>query len=124
MKITNRKILEDMNTLKAVSQKQFPVKVSYAIAKNISKIDSELKIYEKERQKLIEQYSERDEGNKIISDESGNVKFADVDGWNKDIKELLDIENEIEIHKFKFEELGNLNISAEELRVIDYMIEE
>jgi hypothetical protein len=124
MKITNRKILEDMNMLRAVSQKQLPVKVSYAIAKNIAKIDSELKVYEKERQKLIEQYAEKNKENKIISDKDGNVKFKDIEAWNKDIKELLDIENEIEIHKFKFEELANIQISAEELRVIDYMIEE
>lgn len=124
MKLTNRNILESINNLRAVAQKQLPVKVSYTISKNISQIESELKIYEKERQKLIEKYAEKDEDGKIISDERNQIKFADVVGWDKDIKELLDIENDVDIRKFKLDELNGFNISAAELQAIDSMIEE
>lgn len=45
MKLTNRRIVNDANFLGALNNKQLPIKVSYAISKNISKLESELKIY-------------------------------------------------------------------------------
>lgn len=124
MKLSNQKLIENIQKLSGVAQKQLPVKVSYAISKNISKIESELKTYDKERQKLIEKYAEKDEKGKAIADEKGQIKFKDKDGWDKDIKALLDIENEIEVHKFSINELNGFNISPVELQAIDYMIDE
>jgi hypothetical protein len=124
MKINNQKLIENVQKLSGVAQKQLPVKVSYAISKNISKIEAELKVYDKERQKLIEKYAEKDETGKVISDEKGQIKFQDKDGWDKDIKVLLEIENEIEIHKFYINELNGFNISAVELQAIEYMIDD
>lgn len=126
VKLSNRKILTDVNILKSISQKQLPVRVSYAIAKNINKIEGELKLYNKERGKLVDKYAEKDKEGKVISDENRQIKFKDQEGWNKDINELLDIENEIEIHKFNIAEFNNkpCEFSPSELMTIDYMIEE
>lgn len=128
MKITIRNILNDTNSLAVISQKQLPIKVSYAIAKNIKKLESELKIYNEERQKLIDQYCIKDnEGNNVI-DENNNLKIADehLDAWNKEINELMDIEVDIDIHKFNLDSLmnGNYDMTPAELMIIDYMIEE
>ena len=127
MKLSNEKIVNDANILGAISQKQLPVKVSYAIAKNISKIQAELKIYNAEREKLIEKYAEKGEDGKVKS-ENGSIKIQKefIEKWNKDIKELMAIENEIDIHKFKLSELDGkaCDFSPSELMAIDYMIEE
>jgi len=127
MKLSNEKIVNDANILGAISQKQLPVKVSYAIAKNISKIQAELKIYNAEREKLIEKYAEKGEDGKVKS-ENGSIKIQKefIEKWNKDIKELMAIENEIEIHKFKLSELDGkaCDFSPSEFMAIDYMIEE
>lgn len=124
MKLSNRKIVENMQNLKAISQRQLPVKASYAIAKNIAHLESELKIYDKERLKIINKYAKKDEKGKTIADKNGQVQFENADGWNRDINELLNIENDIEIRKFKLSELSGLNMSPAELQAIDYMIEE
>lgn len=124
MKLTNQTLLNSISKLRVLSQKQLPVKVSYAIAKNISKIEKELTIYEIERQKLIDKYAEKDNEGKVVADNNGKIKFKDKEGWEKDIKELLDIENEIDIHKFKIEELEGYNMTPAELMSIEYMIEE
>ncbi|HHV27431.1 MAG TPA: DUF1617 family protein [Tissierellia bacterium] len=124
MKLTNQTLLNSISKLRVLSQKQLPVKVSYAIAKNISKIEKELTIYEIERQKLIDKYAEKDNEGKVVADNNGQIKFKDKEGWEKDIKELLDIENEIDIHKFKIEELEGYNMTPAELMSIEYMIEE
>ena len=49
MKLSNERMLTDMQKLGEISKKQLPVKVSYAIAKNIYKIENELKTYDNER---------------------------------------------------------------------------
>lgn len=125
MKLSNRRLVEDARKLGDVSQKQLPVKVSYSIAKNISKIESELKIYNKQKDKLIEKYAEKDDKGEFIAENGGiKLKEGTKKDWDKDLKELLDIENEIEIRKFKFDEIANIQISPAELQAIDYMIEE
>lgn len=128
MKLTNRKIVQDANFLGALTQKQLPIKISYAIAKNVSKIEKELDIYNKERQTLLDKYCIKDEKGKNKIDENNQLKIADehLETWNKDINDLLDIEVDIDIHKFKLDDLLNSNVdmTASELMLIDYMVEE
>ncbi|WP_346879297.1 MULTISPECIES: hypothetical protein [unclassified Clostridium] len=127
MKLSNERIVNDAAVLGAISQKNLPIKVSYAIAKNIAKIEAEIKVYNKERQKLIEKYSVKDEeGKPLIEDNNIRIAPEHVEDWNVNIKELLAIENEIDIHKFHIDELINskCDMSPAELLLIDYMIEE
>ncbi|HJF35105.1 MAG TPA: DUF1617 family protein [Clostridium perfringens] len=128
MKLTNRKIVNDSNFLATLTQKQLPVKVSYAIAKNISKIENELKIYNIERQKLIDKYCVKDEEGNNVIDENNQLIIADenMTDWNNAINELLDIEVEIDIHKFNINDLmySNVEFTPSELMIIEYMIEE
>lgn len=128
MKLTNRKIVNDANFLGTLTNKQLPIKVSYAIAKNVSKIEKELDLYNKERQKLVDKYCIKDEKGNNKIDENNQLKIADenLDDWNKSINELLDIEIEIDIHKFNINDLlnSNLDMTPSEIMLIDYMIEE
>lgn len=128
MKITNRRIVMDANLLGSLTQKKFPIKVSYALAKNLSKIEKELEIYNIERQKLIDKYCIKDENgeNKIDKDNKLSLDEKYLDVWNKDLNELLDIEIEIDIHKFNINDLLNSDceMTASELMIIDYMIED
>lgn len=128
MKITNRRIVMDSNLLGSLTQKKFPIKVSYALAKNFSKIEKELEIYDTERQKLVDKYCVKDENgeNKIDKDNNLSLDEKYSDDWNKDLNELLDIEIEIDIHKFNINDLLNsgCEMTASELMIIDYMIED
>lgn len=126
MKLSNRKILNDSTKLSEIAQKQLPVKASYAIAKNIAKLEAELKTYNTEREKLIEKYSVKDEKGKTIIGENDQISInpEHLAEWSKDLQELIAIENEVDIHKFSVEALSGYNMSASELMLIDYMIED
>lgn len=126
MKLSNERILRDIPKLSEIIKKQLPAKVSYAIAKNIAKIEAELNVYNKEREKLIEKYSVKDEQGKTIVDENNQIKIREeyITDWNRDIKELLSIENEVDIHKFSIDALEGYSMTPAELMIIDYMIEE
>lgn len=125
MKLANKKIVNDSMILMEVSRKELPIKVSYALAKNISKIEKELQIYNSERQKLLDKYCVKDGNGENKVDENNQLKIQEeyLKDWEKDIKELQNIELEIDIHKFKLEELNGYNMTPSELIAIDYMIE-
>lgn len=126
MKLSNERMMSDIQRLGEVAKKTLPVKASYAIAKNIAKIEAELKVYGNEREKLIEKYAEKNEKGNIAADENGQIKFKPecAESWNKEIKELLAIENEVNIHKFKLDALEGYSMTPVEMMLIDYMIEE
>ena len=128
MKLTlsNERIVNTINTLGELSNAKLPVKVAYAITKNINKINVELEAYNKEKAKLINKYGERDEKGKLNVNENGIIPLKEehIEDYNRDIKEFLSIENEIDIHIIQLDDLLNsdYNISPSELMTIDFMI--
>lgn len=124
MIVKNEKLVNSVGVLSKLNNMDLNIKVSYAIAKNINKIEKELEVYNKEKAKLIDKYGEKDEEGKLKTDENGNIKIVDTENWNKDFKELLEMENEIDIHKINEEDLfkcDNANITPGELMLVDYM---
>jgi len=126
MKITNKELINDIGVLRDISQKQLPVKISYAIAKNIAKVDAELKIYNKERQKLINKYSEKGEDGKPRINENNQyrIKKECLEDWNKDIQELLSISVELDVFTFSVDLLDGFNISPAEMGVLARMVDD
>lgn len=128
MKLSNLKLVNDAAGLSQLTQKNLPVKVSYAIAKNMTKIEGALDLYGKEKQKLIDKYSVKGEDGKTLIGENGTITIQHelLEDWNADIKELQEIENEIDIHKFDINLIlnGNYELMPGELMLIDYMIED
>jgi hypothetical protein len=124
MKIKNEVLVNSVQVLRKLNNAELPVKVSYKLAKNIKSIEKELNIYEEEKQKLINKYGEKDEEGKLKTKEDGSINITDTENWNKDIKELLDIEAEINIEKINIDELAksDLKLTPSELTLIDYMI--
>lgn len=124
-KLTNKEIIEKVGMLGEISNRKLPVKVSYAIGKNISKIESELKHYNKEREKIVDKYCGKDEeGNFKIENGNYVIKENEIENWNKDMKDLQEIVVEIETHKFNIDLLNGYDMTASEMMCIDFMIEE
>lgn len=130
MKLTlsNERIVNTIDVLGELNNAKLPVKVAYAITKNINKINSELKAYNKEKTKLIDKYGEKDKEGKLKVDKKGNIplKKEHIEDYNRDIAELLSIENEIDIHMINLDDLlnSNCNISPSGLVAIDFMIKD
>ena len=126
LNLSNERIVNTINVLGDLNNAKLPVKVAYAITKNINKINSDLKAYNEEKAKLIDKYAEKDKEGKLKTDEYGNVTLKEeyIQEWNRDMAELLSIENEIDIHMINLDDLlnSNYNISPAELSVIDFMI--
>lgn len=128
LNLSNERVVNTINALSKLNNAQLPIKVAYAISKNVNKIESELKVYNTEKAKLVNKYGEKDKEGKLKVGENGNVSLKEehIEDYNRDIKELLSIENEMDIHMIKLDDLLNsdYNISPSELCAIDFMIEE
>jgi sulfatase maturation enzyme AslB (radical SAM superfamily) len=124
MKNKNEVLVNSIGVLSKLNNEELPVKISYKLAKNIKEIDDTLKVFNDEKQKLINKYAEKDENeaNKIAED--GTVNIVDSIGWNKDYKELIDIEVELKIDKINIDEFAktDIKITPAELNLIDYLI--
>lgn len=123
MKLSNEKLVNSIGVLSKLTNMELPIKLSYAFSKNITKIDRELTTYNKEREKLINKYGEKDEEGNLKTKEDGTINILDIDSFNKDLKEILEIETEVDIHLIDLEKVEvDINITPGELMVIDYML--
>lgn len=125
MKLTNQQILNFVNS--GITSKKLPVKLAYGISVNLSSVAPALAAYNKQRDKLIEEYAKKDKDGKPVTE--GNMYvFEDEAGWSEAIKELLETEAEVNITKLPEEalekcdnpEFNSLTIS--ELSAIQFMI--
>ncbi|MBS7132340.1 hypothetical protein [Clostridium sp.] len=122
MKISNERLVNSVGVLSKLTNLELPIKLSYALSKNITKIDVELKAYNMERGKLLNKYGEKDEEGKLKLSEKGEVNILDRENFNKDVAELLKCESEIDIHLIDLESIDtDIKITPGELMVIDYM---
>ena len=96
MKMTLNEVRVRYSNLSSISGKHLPVKLSYAIGKNMINLESELKISEKKRTELAETYAKKDEnGNPVI--EKNEYKMEDMDSFKAEFEELLKEEIDVDI---------------------------
>lgn len=122
MKLSNQQLVNSIGVLNKLTNMELPIKLSYELSKNIIKVDKELEVYNKERQKLINKYAEKDEEGNLKTNEDGTVRILDIENWNNDLKDLLEIETNVDVHLIDLDDINtNVNITPGELIVIDYM---
>lgn len=107
MKLTLKKATENYNALAAVAEKKLPVKLSYAISKNLAKLQPEYELVQKARMDLLDQYGKKDqEGNLVIEDNC--YQLSDAEAFNREMREYIDTEIEVDIHLVSTDELSKL----------------
>lgn len=97
MKLKNRDIVSFINGCAALKEKKLPIKIGYAINRNIIALTEATEAYNMAREKIIKEYAEKDsKGELVIRDDC--YVFKDKQAFNKDLEELLDIDTEVNLH--------------------------
>lgn len=111
MKITLKEVVKKNNALREISEKHLPVKISYAVSKNLMRLQEECELVEKSRIKLLESYAKKDNaGNPII--ENGQYQLGENQTvFGKEFEKYLDSEIEVEIYQIPISELEKLDES-------------
>lgn len=121
MKLTNLEILtcyENLNKfINDAQDTKLPVKLSYAITRNFKKINELAETIGEVRTEIIKKYSDIDEDNdKYV------VRKECLDIFDKEVKELQKIENEVDLFMIDLSEIENYDISLINILRIDFMI--
>jgi hypothetical protein len=103
-KLTNYSLINLINSLDKYSNLKLPQKISYALTKNIMKLQAEYSYYDKALNKLFEKYYdcfEKDEKGEVKTNSMGPIIKEDEkeakEEYNKELVELLNVEVEIEL---------------------------
>lgn len=116
--------------LSRTAEKKFPVKVSYAIAKNVELLKKECQDLEQQRVRLCEMYADKDEGGKPITKDG---KFSLQEGAQQKLQveyeELLKEEAALDFYMVDSVELEKCDLNerydvptAEDYMAMDFML--
>lgn len=131
MKITNRQVIEFINSVSVnkLASKRLPVKVAYAISRNLDKMNNIITSYETARKTLLDQYAEKDEEGKAKAKDGNYVIQEDQkQAFSDEMKELLEVENEIDLHTINMDEVEKCDtdkydsLTTADLMTLDIMI--
>jgi single-stranded DNA-specific DHH superfamily exonuclease len=94
VKMTIKEVVEKFNTVQklAVVEGRIPIKITYRIGKNARKMESIVKDFQNERQKLFMKYGVLDEKTKQMT-----IPPEKVDEFTKEIEDFVSQEIELEI---------------------------
>ncbi|WP_143314187.1 hypothetical protein [Clostridium sp. HBUAS56017] len=126
IKVSNEKLVNSIEVLGSLLNEKLPIVIAYALNKNIDKINSELKIYNTTREKLIDECAEKEDGKPKIENGNFVIKADYLEKWNQEMSNILAIENELELKEIELSKLekSSVDITPIELMKIDYMIKE
>lgn len=129
MKLKNSEIVRIFNRIGEVKKKRLPVRLGFAINRNVSSLESVAMDYDKARKEILMKYCVKDEnGNPVI--EGDEYVLSDRKSYGEEMTELLRIENEVQMHTVSFEEIEKCDLekfdslTPEELDLLTFMIEE
>ena len=116
-------IYESLTTL---ADKDLDLNTACDIAKNIQNLTIPKQILEQKRNKLIQEYGEKDKNGNLKTKENGTVIFTGDNEFecNKKIAELFDEDVDVELVKIKKSALKDIKISPKvALGLIDILEE-
>lgn len=132
MELTLGDIRNKYQAFVAISSKRLPIKLSYAISKNLSALEKEANLIDNNRIKLAEAYAEKNPDGTPAIDENKCYVINEValPSLNKEIAEYYRTVTRIDICKADIKELDKLEdsrydaLSPAEISALDFMLED
>lgn len=121
MKFTNQKIYEYGQKLSIFSNCniKLPVRINFYLQKNIQLIQQAFQEIEQARLSIGAQFGTVNEERNGYDISPENIAAA-----NKELNDLLNLEQEIPIHIFNLSDFDNIELTYQQLSAIMFMIEE
>ena len=119
MKLSNYQIMNSENTLFKLKDMELPIKVAYKLNKAIKEIAVKIELINEVKNELIMKHGECDNGNYFINNENKDA----VEKFVKDFKEVLNIEEEVNIDPFDLNDFESVKLSSAEFEAISFLFE-
>ena len=117
MQLKNKQIVDAQPALGKMLNTALPAKQSYHIKKTLASIKKQA-VFLEQRSELVKKYGVEKDGNYSIPD--GDIearkKFFD------EYKELLELEEEIDVRQLTLDELDRVELTANELESVEFVL--
>lgn len=123
MKIKNIEIEQSVSVINKLLSSKLSVVTFFNLKKNADEINKILNSLKEARQKIIDEYCDKDSGGKAIT-ENGVYHFTEnEEKFNEEYAKLMNVENDVKIIKFDIEEFKNVELdNIEEFNKISYLL--
>lgn len=111
--------------LREISEKEFPGFVTFKIARIIREFDKEIQLFESGREKIAYKFGEKDENGNLVFLENGNIKVPEENilECNKELRELLDTEVEINAEKIHVDIFEKIEMTPSQALLLEPIVE-
>ena len=128
MKLTYKQIINAVNPLSELSNKEMDYGLALKISRNMKELEKHYMDYQEELQTLQEEYLDRDEDGNLIPLNEENTMFKIKDGLTEElnlkIQTLNNFEVEATVYMLHEEDFKDLKITPSLLMGIDFLIED
>lgn len=116
--MTNKQVIDLYNGLCKLEEKkiQLPIIVGYGLAKDKTLLEEEVKLIYNFQHKILLKYGNYNNEKDII------VPKEKVDEANKELEDLLNMENGIELVQIPITAFKDLQFTLEEMKALQYII--
>lgn len=123
MKLTNLEILnifDKINESFKDNNEYIPIKIGFAIQKNISTLYFLVREIENAKVKIAEQYGQ------LENEKTGEYKISEdkIEDAQKEFNDLLNFEQEIDIRTIKLSDIENLSFTLQQINSLLFMIKD
>lgn len=110
MKVKLGELKEMTKNLSNLMEKNFPVRAHYAISRNLSKLLSEFREYDNNREELCKKFARKDkDNNPVLIDGKYDIPDDSMKEFSDSICELRDTEIEVDILAISVSEFEKCN---------------
>ena len=124
--ITINDMLNSQNVFREIANMPIKMRTSFAIARIIRNLETELETFEKTRQELIQMYGEKNDDGSLKINEDGNIIIAseNIEKYNKEIQDLLNEEITIAAEPLRIEDMEYIELTPTQAYMIEKFIKE
>jgi len=117
-------LLNSTDALSKLAKINLKARPAFYASKLIKAADAEIQEFNDTRLNLIKKYGEKDENGELITDDKGNCKIMpdSVSTFQQELKELIDVEIELNVDKIKIEDIENIELTPEDMTILEKFI--
>lgn len=127
IEITLKDLLDSAEVLRKLSQKQLKGKTAYNVARVLREVESEFNLFNETRQKIVQQYGEKDENGELkINTTTNEYVFSEenLKTITDEINNILGSTVNLNANKIGLDEIENVDFTPAEMMLIQSYIEE
>ena len=123
MELKGVRILEINDVFGKIANADVDIKTAICIANNLKVLETPVKILRDKQRDLLDKYGEKDADGNLVEVDNG-IRITNMAEFVPQMEEIMGTDIEVDLKKIKLSALENIKISANDIRVLNGIIED